>query len=87
MVETDIGDNTQIRMNDVGAIQASSQSNFDYSYVDMPVGKVSECHGCSQLEERRMQWFKKRTVAFHKTDHVFLWNGLAIDADTFAEVD
>lgn len=39
MVEADVGDEAQVRMNDIGAIQSPAQPDFDDGYVDLLTGK------------------------------------------------
>ena len=59
VVETDVGDNADQRLNDVGAVQSSAQSHFYNGNIDFLFLEILESHCCSDFKERRMQRFKE----------------------------
>lgn len=87
MIPTDIGNDTQIGGDDIGTVQTSAHTYFDYSYIYLLVGKVAECHCCGEFEERGVQRFEERTVFFYKADYIIFGNHFTVDTDTLAEVN
>ena len=51
VVEAYVGDNTQIRMDDIRTVQSSAHAYFDNCYIYFLVGKITECHSGGQFEE------------------------------------
>ena len=86
MVEADVGNDAQVGTDDVGAVQPAAQSYFDDGHVNLFVGKVAECHGGGQFEERGRQWLEEVAFLFDEAYDIFLRNGLTVDTDAFAEV-
>ena len=72
VVEADVGDDAQIRPDDVGAIQPSAQTYLDDGHVHLLVGKIAESHGGGQFEERRVERFEESSFLLHKVHDVFL---------------
>ena len=86
MVETNISNDAQIRMNDVCTVQAAAQSHFYDGYIHFFIGKITKCHGGSQFEERRMQRFKEIPFIFYKIHYIFFRYRLSVYADALAEI-
>lgn len=72
MVETNVGNDTQVGLNDVGAVQSSSKTNLYNGYIHLMFSEISECHGGGQFKERRVERFEESTVLFYKIDDKFL---------------
>ena len=86
MVEADVGDDTQIRTDDVGAVQTASQADFNDSNVHLFFCKVVESHSGSQFEERWMEWFEETPVLVDKFDNMLLAYGNTVYTDAFTEI-
>jgi hypothetical protein len=86
MVEADVGDDTQIRTDDVGAVQTASQTYFNDSNVHLFFCKVVESHSGSQFEERWMEWLEETPVLVDKFDDMLLAYGNTVYADAFTEI-
>ena len=86
VVETDISNDAQIRMNDVCTVQTAAQSHFYDGYIHFFIGKITKCHGGSQFEERRMQRFKEIPFFFYKIHYIFFRYRLSVYADALAEI-
>ena len=65
MVEADVGDDAQIRTDDVGAIEAASQTYFNHGYIYLLFSEVVECHSGSQLEEQGMEGLEECPMVLH----------------------
>ena len=87
MVETDIGNNTQIGGDDIGTVQTSAHAYLYNGYIHFLIGKIAECHCRGKFEERRVQRFEKGTVVFYKVDHILFGNHFTVDTDTLAEIN
>ena len=86
MVETNVGNDTQVGMNDVGAVQSSSKSDFYNCYIYLLFSEIGECHGGGQFKERRVKRFEECAVLFYKVDDKFLAHRSAVYADTLTEI-
>ena len=88
VVGRDIGDDTQHRGDDVGAVEASSQPGLDDGHVHLLVGKAPEGHSRCQLEET---WRQTLGAPPHpladKLDHALLGHLCAVDAYALAEIE
>ena len=87
MVKTDIGNDRKNRSDDIGTVKSSSKSYFDYRIVYFLLGKVLECHGRGQLEERRMKRFEESTVLFYKVDDILFRQAFSVHTDALAEIN
>ena len=87
MVETDVGDDTEVGTDDVGTVEASSQADFDDCYIYLLLSEIIECHGGGELEERGVQRFEECTVILYVIDDISLSYGDAVHADALAEID
>ena len=87
VVHADVGDDAELGDDDVGAVQATAQSDFDDGDVDLLFGKVVEGHRCRQFKEGRMERFEERTFLLDKTNDFFLRYRFPVDADAFPEVN
>ena len=52
MVKADVGNDAEVGTDDVGAIEATSQTDFYYGYIYLLLSEVAECHSGSQFKER-----------------------------------
>ena len=86
MVETDVGNERQVGLNDVGTVQSPAKSYFDYSYVYCLFGKIKKSHDRCQFEERWMQWFEKVPMFFYELDDELLGDWCAVYPYPFAEI-
>ena len=86
MVETDVGNDTQVGLNDVGAVQSSSKTDLYDSYIHLLFSEIGECHSSGKFKERRVERFEESTVLFYKIDDKFLAYRSAVYADTFTEI-
>ena len=86
MVETDVGNDTQVGLNDVGAVQSSSKTDFYNCYIYLLFSEIGECHGSGKFKERRVKRFEERTMLFYKVDDKFLAYRSAVYADTLTEI-
>ncbi len=86
VVEADVGDDAEVRTDDVGAVEPSAQAYLHHGHVHPLLGEIIERHGGRQLEERGVQRLEERAVALHEIDHRLLGDRLPIHADALAEV-
>ena len=87
MVETDVGTDTLVGMNDNGAVPSSSKTDLYYGYIHLLFSEIGECHGGGKFKERRVKRFEECAVLFYKVDDKFLAYRSAVYADTFTEID
>ena len=87
MIERDIGDDTQFRRNEVGAVQTPAQSHLDYGEIDLFLGKIQESEGGGEFKEGRGERLKEGAFAFHEVYDALFGNGFPVDADAFAKID
>ena len=87
MVKADIGDDRQHGRDDVSAVQSSAKPHLDNGNVHLHVAEVLESHGCGQLEEGWVERLEEMTLMFYKPHDIVLADGVAVDADTFTEVN
>ena len=59
MVETNVGNDTQVGLNDVGAVQSSSKADLYNGNIHLLFSEISECHSGGQFKERRVDGSKK----------------------------
>ena len=86
MVETYVGYDAQIRMNDVRTVQPAAQSDLYNGYIHFLIGKIAECHRCGQFKERRVQRLEKVTFFFYKVHYILFGYGRAVYTDAFTEI-
>ena len=86
MVETYVGYDAQIRMNDVRTVQPAAQSDLYNGYIHFLIGKIAECHRSGQFKERRVQRLEKVTFFFYKVHYILFGYGRAVYTDAFAEI-
>ena len=86
MVEADVCNDGYQWLDDVCAIQPSSQAYFDHGYVNKPFFEILEGHCCGDLEERWMQRFEERTMFLNEIHYKMLTDGSAIDAYALTEI-
>src|SRR3954469_16405391 len=87
MIQTDIGDNSNICVDDIGRIPLAPDSYLYDSDLDRSVGEIPECSGSEQLEIRGSFWnqgfqLAKRVQQFGQ---FLVVNGFAIC--TYALID
>gem|GEM_PF-4770510 len=87
VVKTDVGNETEVGMNNIGAVQASAQSHFNNSYIYLLGSKIMESHSGGKFKERGVERLEEGTVLFNKINYKLLRNRSSIDADSFAKVD
>ena len=86
MVDADISDDRDFGRDDVGAVEATTKTNFDDSNVDILLSKVAESHCRGNLEERGLKFGNERLSEFDKFANSLFGNHFAIDAYAFAEI-
>ena len=70
MIKTDVGNDTQVRLNDVGAVQSSSRPTSMDGYIHLLFSEIGECHGGGKFKKEG--WTVRRnTVLFYKIDDKF----------------
>ena len=67
MVKADIGNETEIGMNNIGAVQASAQSHFNNGYIHLLSSKIMESHSGGKLKERGVAAVRRRYGAFQRS--------------------
>ena len=87
MIERDIGDDTQFRGNEVGAVQTPAQPDFYHREVHLFLGKVEKSEGGGEFKEGRGERFKEGAFVFHEVYDALFGNGFPVDADALAKVD
>ena len=73
-------------MDNVGAVQTSAEAGLDNGYIHFLVAEIGKSHRRGKFEERRLERFEVRAVAFDEADNVVLRYFLAIDTDALPEV-
>jgi hypothetical protein len=81
MVIADIGDQADFRQDDIGGIQPSPQSHFDYGKINFILCKMVEGHGAGHFKERWFDGFEMYSVAINKICYFFFIDLLTIDSD------
>ena len=71
MVEADARDDAHFGSDDVGAVQAASQTDLDDGQVDILVRKPAESHPRGDLEERKVQLVESPIPACDEVPHFF----------------
>ena len=66
--------------------KAIFKTNFPSKKDHLHIGKILECHGCGQFEERGLHGFEDRLLLLHEVDDILLADGLTVHADALAEV-
>ena len=82
MVKTNVGNDAQVGLNDVGAVQSSSKTDLYNGYIHLLFSEIGECHGSGKFKERRVKRFEECAVLFYKVDDKFLAYRSAVYADT-----
>ena len=72
MVVTDVGDDRNQRMDNVGAVETTTQAHFYNGDIHSLVSEVLEGHGGGQLEEGGVERLKEGTLVFHEIDDLLL---------------
>ena len=85
MVERYVRDDAEFRRDNVGGIEPSAETHFDYRDVDILLGKIFEGHGCCQLEKRRMEVVVAESL--YEISHSLGCDHLAIDTDSLSEIE
>lgn len=86
VVDADISDDAEFGRDDVGAVEATTKTDFDDSNVDLLLSKIAERHCRSDFEERWLEFGNERLCEFDKFAYSFFGNHFAIDAYAFAEI-
>ena len=86
MVERNVGNDGEQGIDNVGAIQTTTQSHFYNGKVYLLFGKILESHCSSQFKERWVQWFEEIAMVFNKINYVLFRNHFAVYSDAFPEV-
>ena len=86
MVDADISDDAEFGRDDVGAVEATTETNFDDSNVDLLLSKIAERHCRSDFEERWLEFGNEWLCEFDEFADGLFGNHFAIDADAIAEI-
>ena len=87
MVKTDVGDDGHQWVDDIGTVEASSQSYLYHGNVNVVVLEVFQRHSRCHLKERGMQRLEEIAFLLHKVGDVFFADGFSVDADSLTEVN
>ncbi len=89
MVERYVGHYSQLRCDDIGAVEASAKSYLNHSRVHAAVGEVAQSHDRRKLEECGMQrrQYGIRKIAVDELADIFFGNHDAVNSYAFAEID
>ena len=60
MVDTDVSDDRDFGRDDIGAVEATTETDFDDSNVDILLSEVAESHCCGDFEERGLKFGNER---------------------------
>src|SRR5574344_1239094 len=86
MVETDICDYRQYRIDDIGAVEPSSKSCFDYCDVHFHVFKIFEGHCGGQFKERRTHRLEELSFFFYKVYDILLAHHSSVHPNALPEI-
>jgi len=87
MVKTDIGNDRDEWGNDVSTVETSSETNLNNCNVNASILKIFESHCRSHLKKRRVERFKERTLFFYEINHIILTDRIAVNTNTFTEIN
>ena len=87
MVETDVGDDRNQRVDDICAVEPTAESHFNDGNVDIIVAEILERHLGGNLKEGQSDFLEEILALFHEVDNILLSDGYAVDAYAFAEVE
>ena len=86
MVEVDVGDDAQLRRDEVGRVQPAAHAHLNDGNINLFVSEIIEGHAHSHLEEGEFHCLKLILVSVNELHNIFFWNHLSVDADALAEV-
>ena len=86
VVKTDVGDDGKGRGDDVRAVQSSTHTCLNDSDIHSLVRKILKRHSGHKFKEGWLQRFEECLLILHKVNHIFFWDGIAIDADALREI-
>ena len=72
MVKRDIGNQRKNWMNDIGAIESSSKSYFNHSYIHFLLFEILKGKSSDNFKERRVERFEKIFFFLNKINNALL---------------
>ena len=86
MVKRNIRNDRHQGTDDIGGIQPSAEPHLNDGNIDLPVGKILECHGDSHFEERRMEFGEHCLIVLNEINDILFVNHFTVDFDSFPEI-
>ena len=86
MVDADISDDRDFGRDDVGTVEATTESDFDDSNVDLLLSEVAESHCSGDFEEGWLKFGDDRLSELNEFAYSLFRNHFAINADAFAKI-
>ena len=86
VVKTDIGNDGQVWLDDIRAIQPTAHAYFNDRYVYLGFGEIVKGQCRCQFEEGRGQGLKKIPFVFHERYDFFFRYHFAVYSDAFPEI-
>ncbi|CDE57462.1 unknown [Prevotella sp. CAG:873] len=87
MFQRNISDCGYFRIDDIGRIEASAETDFNDGYVHILFLEVLEGHHRGQFEERWIaSVYVHGHISLYKVDYIIMANGRTINADAFVKV-
>lgn len=86
MVKADIGDYACEGLDDIGAIQTPTESDFNNCNIDFFLSKVVESHGNANFKKGGLDFFDGLFVVFDKFNDFFFSNFLIVYTDSFTKI-
>ena len=87
VIQPDVGDHGNGRVDDVGRVPSSQQSDLDHGHVDGDVCEVPKGHGSRDLEERGPHAHEQFQIGDgpHRRGEVLVGDGLGVDRDPLVD--
>ena len=87
MVEADVSDETGFWCDNIGGVQSSSQTNFNYRNIYFLFGKIIQGKSNCPFEKTGFNVLKSLPVFYYEFCHFAFWDHLTVDLNAFSKID